>query len=193
MKTLSAARKHTNEERGGSRDPGVRRPGAGRGQLPAPVFPYMNWNWMDGLESIIPFTFSFSNPCIPYGFVLRHVDPVWSNTFAYPLMPPWTPSFFLSFFLPLSPSGFSPSLFPCPHPPRTQGSRFGSCFPCFPYTYTVRKNRRNRMCLPCGRGRRGIRAGLCVVGVGGGGVRWWRKAKRYAIQKILHKLERDMR
>jgi len=32
---LSAAQKHTNEERGGSRDPGVRRPGAGRGQLPA--------------------------------------------------------------------------------------------------------------------------------------------------------------
>ena len=35
LKTLSAAQKHTNEERGGSRDPGVRRPGAGRGQLPA--------------------------------------------------------------------------------------------------------------------------------------------------------------
>jgi len=35
LKTLSAAKKHTNEERGGSRDPGVRRPGAGRGQLPA--------------------------------------------------------------------------------------------------------------------------------------------------------------
>ena len=35
LKTLSAVRKHTNEERGGSRNPGVRRPGAGRGQLPA--------------------------------------------------------------------------------------------------------------------------------------------------------------
>ena len=35
LKTLSAAQKHTNEERGDSRDPGVRRPGAGRGQLPA--------------------------------------------------------------------------------------------------------------------------------------------------------------
>jgi hypothetical protein len=35
LKTLSAAQKHTNEERGGSRDPGVRRPGAGRGQLPS--------------------------------------------------------------------------------------------------------------------------------------------------------------
>ena len=35
LKTLSATRKHTNEEPGGSRDPGVRRPGAGRGQLPA--------------------------------------------------------------------------------------------------------------------------------------------------------------
>ena len=35
LKTLSAVRKYTNEERGGSRDPGVRRPGAGRGQLPA--------------------------------------------------------------------------------------------------------------------------------------------------------------
>jgi len=35
LKTLSAAQKHTNEERGGSRDPGVRRPGAGRGQFPA--------------------------------------------------------------------------------------------------------------------------------------------------------------
>jgi len=28
-------KEHTNEERGGGRDPGVRRPGAGRGQLPA--------------------------------------------------------------------------------------------------------------------------------------------------------------
>ena len=35
LKTLSAVQKYTNEERGGSRDPGVRRPGAGRGQLPA--------------------------------------------------------------------------------------------------------------------------------------------------------------
>ena len=35
LKTLSAARKHTNEERGGCRDPGVRRPGTGHGQLPA--------------------------------------------------------------------------------------------------------------------------------------------------------------
>jgi len=31
LNTLSAAQKHTNEERGGSGDPGVRRPGAGRG------------------------------------------------------------------------------------------------------------------------------------------------------------------
>jgi len=30
----SAVRKYTNEERGGSRDPVVRRSGAGRGQLP---------------------------------------------------------------------------------------------------------------------------------------------------------------
>ena len=36
LKMLSAAQKHTNEELGGSRDPGVRRPGAGRGQLPVP-------------------------------------------------------------------------------------------------------------------------------------------------------------
>jgi len=35
VKTWSAAKKHTNEEQGGSRDPSVRRPGAGRGQLPA--------------------------------------------------------------------------------------------------------------------------------------------------------------
>ena len=35
LKTWSAVKKHTNVERGGSRDPGVRRPGAGRGQLPA--------------------------------------------------------------------------------------------------------------------------------------------------------------
>jgi len=35
LKTLSAAQKHTNEEREGSGDPGVSRPGAGRGQLPA--------------------------------------------------------------------------------------------------------------------------------------------------------------
>ena len=38
LKTLSAAQKHTNQERGGSRDPGVKRPGAGRGQLPARSF-----------------------------------------------------------------------------------------------------------------------------------------------------------
>ena len=35
LKALSAAKEHTNEERGGGRDPGVRRPVAGRGQLPA--------------------------------------------------------------------------------------------------------------------------------------------------------------
>ena len=35
LKALSAAKEQTNEERGGGRDPGVRRPGAGRGQLPA--------------------------------------------------------------------------------------------------------------------------------------------------------------
>ena len=35
LKTLSAVRKHTNEERRGCRDPGVSRPGAGRGQLPS--------------------------------------------------------------------------------------------------------------------------------------------------------------
>jgi len=33
LKTLSAVRKYTNEERGDSRDPGVRRTGAGRCQL----------------------------------------------------------------------------------------------------------------------------------------------------------------
>ena len=35
LKALNAAKEHTNEERGGGCDPGVRRPGAGRGQLPA--------------------------------------------------------------------------------------------------------------------------------------------------------------
>jgi len=35
LKALSAEKEHTNEERGVGRDPGVRRPGAGRGQLPA--------------------------------------------------------------------------------------------------------------------------------------------------------------
>jgi len=35
LRTWSAAKKHTDEEQGGRRDPGVRRPGAGRGQLPA--------------------------------------------------------------------------------------------------------------------------------------------------------------
>ena len=35
MKTWNAGTKHTNEERGGGRDPGARRPGAGRGQRPA--------------------------------------------------------------------------------------------------------------------------------------------------------------
>jgi len=34
LKALSAAKEHTNEERGGGRDPGIRRLGAGRGQLP---------------------------------------------------------------------------------------------------------------------------------------------------------------
>jgi len=32
---LSAAKNHTNEGQGGGRNPGVKRPGAGRGQLPA--------------------------------------------------------------------------------------------------------------------------------------------------------------
>ena len=35
LKALSAAKEYTNEERGGGRDPGVRRPGVGRGQFPA--------------------------------------------------------------------------------------------------------------------------------------------------------------
>jgi len=35
LKALSATKEHTNEERGLGRDPGVSRPGAGRGQLPA--------------------------------------------------------------------------------------------------------------------------------------------------------------
>jgi len=35
LEALSAAKEHTNEERGGGRDPGVRRPGTVRGQLPA--------------------------------------------------------------------------------------------------------------------------------------------------------------
>jgi len=34
-RTWSAAKKHTNKEQGGGRKPGVKRPGAGRGQLPA--------------------------------------------------------------------------------------------------------------------------------------------------------------
>ena len=33
LKMLSGEKKHTNEERGGSHDPGVRRPGAGRGVI----------------------------------------------------------------------------------------------------------------------------------------------------------------
>jgi len=32
---LSATKKHTNEGQGGGRNPGVKRPGAGRGQSPA--------------------------------------------------------------------------------------------------------------------------------------------------------------
>jgi len=35
LKALSAENEYANEERGGGRDPGVRRPGAGRGQFPA--------------------------------------------------------------------------------------------------------------------------------------------------------------
>ena len=34
-RTWSAAKNHTDEQRGSRRDPGVRQPGAGRGQLPA--------------------------------------------------------------------------------------------------------------------------------------------------------------
>ena len=34
LKTLSGTRKYTNEERGGRRNADIRRPGAGRGQLP---------------------------------------------------------------------------------------------------------------------------------------------------------------
>ena len=33
LKALSAAKEHTTEERGGGRDPGVKRPGAGRGHV----------------------------------------------------------------------------------------------------------------------------------------------------------------
>ena len=40
LRNWSAAQKHTNEERGGRRDPGVRRPGAGRGHL-LEVSPYL--------------------------------------------------------------------------------------------------------------------------------------------------------
>ena len=35
LKALSAEKEQSKEERGGGRDPGVRRPGAGRGELPA--------------------------------------------------------------------------------------------------------------------------------------------------------------
>ena len=35
MRSWSAGKKHTGEARGDRRDPGVRVPGAGRGQLPA--------------------------------------------------------------------------------------------------------------------------------------------------------------
>jgi len=35
LEALSASTENTNEERGSGRDPGVRRPGTGRGQLPA--------------------------------------------------------------------------------------------------------------------------------------------------------------
>ena len=34
LEALSAAKEHTDEERGGGHDPGVRRPGTGRSQLP---------------------------------------------------------------------------------------------------------------------------------------------------------------
>ena len=35
LKALSVVKEYTNDERGGGRDPGVRRPGSGRGQFPA--------------------------------------------------------------------------------------------------------------------------------------------------------------
>jgi len=52
LKALSAAKEHTNEERGGGRDPGVRRPGAGRGQLSArsKIFRELAWIWTDFLS-----------------------------------------------------------------------------------------------------------------------------------------------
>ena len=59
LKTWSAAKKHTNVERGGSRDPGVRRPGAGRGQLPprSKIFRVILssvFDWTNFFSSVIP-------------------------------------------------------------------------------------------------------------------------------------------
>jgi len=65
LEPLRAAKEHTNEERGGGRDPGVRRPGTGRGQLPTrskifraaalifvfvyfPLFRFFFWEFING-------------------------------------------------------------------------------------------------------------------------------------------------
>jgi len=61
VKAFSAATEYTNEERGGGRDPGVRRPGVGRGQFPARSkmsiffvlsFSHLDLHFFAGCESV---------------------------------------------------------------------------------------------------------------------------------------------
>jgi len=54
LKALSATKEYTNEERGGGRDPGVRRPGAGRGQCVLFCFVLLTRYWGNRGPGVIP-------------------------------------------------------------------------------------------------------------------------------------------
>ena len=66
LKASSAVKKHTVEERGGGRDPGVRRPGADRGQLPARFDPRpMLWWKLFVVTALLPDSIHTSPPLYP--------------------------------------------------------------------------------------------------------------------------------
>ena len=70
LKALSAVKEYTNEERGGGRDPGVRRPGAGRGQFPArsKIFHSLSFSFY---TPIFFSSFQFLFPCRHRYFTFR--------------------------------------------------------------------------------------------------------------------------
>ena len=88
FKTWSVAKKHTTVERGGSRDPCVRRPGAGRGQLPArsKIFRAI---------CFLPFDFSIfvDIKIIAFSFLKRFWFPPPSHRDATTPSPCWAPHF----------------------------------------------------------------------------------------------------